>query len=329
MDFKDYYHILGLEPDADHKAIKTAYRKLARKYHPDVSKDDNAEQKFKEASEAYHVLKDPEKRAEYDQLRRYRQSGGGFVPPPGWQRATHGQTGAAGFNANAGTQGDFSGFSDFFDSLFGGRGAAPDAGFSRGGSGAGGARAGQDSEVELPLFLEDTLADTTKRIRLSLPEYDKQGRRLADKEKALNVTIPAGTGDNDRIRLKGQGAPGIGGGPPGDLFLRVRLVPHPLFDVDGQDLIITVPVAPWEAALGAKIQVPTLKGRISLTIPPGSQSGKRLRAKGKGLTGKNGTGDLYAVLKVVMPEPSTEAQNALWKQLAETSHFEPRADWER
>lgn len=323
MDFKDYYHILGLEPDADDKSIKAAYRKLARKYHPDVSKDDNAEQKFKEVSEAYHVLKAPEKRAEYDQLRRYQQSDGGFQPPPGWQSG-RGPTGSAG---SADAQSGFSDFSDFFENLFGGHGTASAGGFAWDGATTG-PRNGQDSEVELPLFLEDTVADTSKQLRLNIPDYDQQGRRLPDREKTLNVKIPAGTGDNERIRLKGQGAPGIGGGPPGDLFLRVRLVPHPLFDVDNRDLIVTVPVAPWEAALGAKIQVPTLTGRISLRIPSGSQSGKRLRVKGKGLTGKNGSGDLYAVLKVVMPDQITEEQTTLWAKLAESSSFKPRADWE-
>lgn len=325
MEFKDYYHILGLDPDADDKAIKAAYRKLARKYHPDVSSDDNAEEKFKEVSEAYHVLKDAEKRAEYDQLRRYRQSGGDFEPPPGWQNAA-GRGGAEGFTGGfTGDFGDQSDFSDFFESLFGGRGGA--RGFHRGGGH--GARAGQDLEVEMPLFLEDTLGETAKQIRLNVPQYDNQGRRLPDREKTLNVKIPAGTGDNERIRLKGQGAPGIGGGPAGDLFLRVRLVPHPLFDVDGQDLIVTVPVAPWEAALGAKIEVPTLNGRISLTVPSGSQTGKRLRIKGRGLTAKKHNGDLYAVLKVVMPDTVTNEQKDLWEKLAATSSFEPRADWER
>lgn len=333
MEFKDYYHILGLAPDADDKAIKTAYRKLARKYHPDVSSDDNAEQKFKEVAEAYHVLKDPEKRAEYDQLRRYRQSGGDFEPPPGWQSAA-GRGSAEGFGGGftggfSGDFGDQSDFSDFFESLFGGRGGARGFSWSSGGQG-GSARGGQDLEVEMPLFLEDTVAETAKQIRLNVPQYDERGRRLPDREKTLNVKIPAGTGDNERIRLKGQGAPGIGGGPAGDLFLRVRLVPHPLFDVDGRDLIVTVPVAPWEAALGGKIEVPTLTGRISLTIPADSQTGKRLRIKGRGLSAKGqNAGDLYAVLKVVMPPTATDEQKNLWKKLAASSGFDPRADWER
>ncbi|MEO1903645.1 MAG: DnaJ C-terminal domain-containing protein [Alcanivorax sp.] len=297
MEFKDYYGILGVEPDADDKAIKSAYRKLARQYHPDVSSDDDAERKFKEVSEAYHALKDPEKRAEYDRLRQYRQSGGGFEPPPGWQGF---RPGAGGGEARFEDEGAFS---DFFESIFGG-------GFGR----RAGPRPGRDLEVEMPLFLEDTVADTRKQIRVG--------------DRTLNVTIPAGTGDNERIRLKGQGTPGADGGEPGDLYLRVRLVPHPLFDVDGHDLIVTVPVAPWEAALGGKVSVPTLGGRISVTVPANSQNGRRLRLRGKGLSGKKGAGDLYAVLKVVMPDRNDERSQALWRQLAEHSGFDPRADWE-
>ncbi|ASK33976.1 DnaJ C-terminal domain-containing protein [Alloalcanivorax mobilis] len=316
MDFKDYYQILGVEPNADDKAVKAAYRRLARKYHPDVSKDDNAEARFKEVAEAYQVLKDSAKRAEYDQLRQYRASGhgtgGGFEPPPGWRPS-------AGGDAATG-HGDFS---DFFENLFG----AGAQGFSWN-AGAAGRHRGEDLEVELPLFLEDTVSDTSKQIRFALPQYDARGRRLADREKTLNVKIPAGTGDNERIRLKGQGAPGLDDAPAGDLYLRVRLVPHPLFDVDGHDLIITVPVAPWEAALGAKVDLPTLTGRLSLTVPAHSQSGRRLRLKGKGLPTKGGAGDLYAVLKVVMPEGGDESADALWRQLAEQADFNPRADWE-
>lgn len=314
MDFKDYYQILGLEPDADDKAIKAAYRKLARKYHPDVSQDDDAEQKFKDVSEAYHVLKDAEKRAEYDQLRRYGNGSGDFTPPPGWSPGE----GSAFYSTNYSGFDEQPDFSDFFDSLFGNRGAASQTGPRRGGN----------VESELALFLEDTVADSVRQIHLRVPQYDDHGRRLADKDKTLNVKVPAGTADGERIRLKGQGAPGVNGGPAGDLFLRIRLAPHPLFDVDGRDLIITVPVAPWEAALGARVRIPTLTGHISLTLPAGSQTGKRLRIKGKGLTGKNGGGDLYAVLKIVMPDSITDEQKALWQSLASSSTFDARANWE-
>jgi len=291
MEFKDYYKILGVPPEADDKEIKAAYRKLARKYHPDVNADADAESKFKEVAEAYKVLKDAEKRAEYDQLRQFRDARGGFQPPPGWR--------SAGAASGSGQEADFS---DFFESLFGG-------GFSR----RGGPRPGRDLEMDLPLFLEDTVADTRKPISV-------HGR-------TLNVTIPAGTADNERIRLKGKGEPGSDGAPSGDLYLRVRLVPHPVFDVEGHDLLVTVPVAPWEAALGAKLQVPTLSGRISLTLPAGSQTGRRLRVKGKGLAGKKTQGDLYAIIKIVMPERISDRDRELWRALAEQSDFDPRANW--
>lgn len=314
MEFKDYYQILGVESDADAKAIKTAYRRLARKYHPDVSEDKNAESKFKEMAEAYEVLSDPAKRAEYDQLRQYR-SGSKFTPPPDWE-SEH----------RAGSDSDFS---DFFSSIFGG-------GFRTGGfRGSRGSESsedffstrGRDVELELPLFLEETLEESSKQVNYQLPNYNEAGRQ-PDTRKTLNVKIPAGVRDGERIRLKGQGAPGFGGGPAGDLYLRIRLVPHPLFDVSGQDLNLTVPIAPWEAALGAKITIPTLSGKITLTVPANSQTGQRLRIKGRGLRRRDGQGDLYAVLKVTMPESGNEQTRELWQQLARSCQFDARKEWE-
>lgn len=319
MEFKDYYKILGVEPDADLKAIKTAYRKLARKYHPDVSEDKDAEKKFKDVAEAYAALKDPQKRAEYDELRKYGQHGQRFEPPPGWQ------------SAGAREQ-DFSDFSDFFESIFGG------GGFGAGGPAGGGRRThretrfsfrGQDIETELPIFLEDTLSDKSKTIAYHLPHYDKDGRRLADVKKTLNVKIPKGVTEGERIRLKGQGGPGMGDAPNGDLFLHIRLVPHPLFDVEGHNLIITVPIAPWEAILGTKVEVPTLSGKINLTVPPNSQTGQRLRIKGKGLPTRTGNGDLFAVFKIVAPEKTDADTKALWESLAQKSAFNPRKEWSK
>ncbi|MBM7061280.1 curved DNA-binding protein [Pseudomonas sp. UL073] len=314
MDFKDYYAVLDVAPDADDKTIKTAYRRLARKYHPDVSKESGAEDKFKEVAEAYEVLGDAQKRAEYDELRRYGgRQGQAFEPPPGWQ--SH----AGGFHGSA--HGEDADFSDFFESLFGA--AAREQGRSR-------ARRGRDLEVELPLFLEESQSGAAKPVTLQIPQFGDDGRRQADAQKTLNVKIPVGTGDGERIRLKGQGAPGVAGGPAGDLYLVIRLVPHPLFDVDGRDLLITVPLAPWEAALGAKVAVPTLDGRIQLSVPADSQSGQRLRIRGKGLADRQGGhGDLYAVLKVVMPPRSEAAARELWQQLAERAGFDPRASWSR
>jgi curved DNA-binding protein len=311
MDFKDYYKILGVDPTADEKAIKVAYRKLARKYHPDVSKEAGAEDKFKEASEAYEVLSTPDKRAEYDDLRKYGQQGRPFQAPPGWQS----RAGAGGFGADNGD------FSDFFSSIFGGR--AQQDGRTRNPG-----RRGQDVEMELAIFLEETLSAESKQVSFKVPQHNAAGQRMADITKTLNVKIPAGVADGERIRLKGQGAPGIAGGENGDLYLIIRLAPHPDFDVEGHDLIITVPVAPWEAALGAKVAVPTLTGRINLTIRPDSQNGQRLRVKGNGLLDKKGQrGDLLAQIKVVMPKSSDDATKELWKTLADRAAFDPRAQW--
>lgn len=312
MEFKDYYDILGVAPDADKPAIKKAYRRLARKYHPDVSTEHEAEKRFKEVAEAYEVLGDDQKRAEYDQLRRYGRKGEAFTPPPGWQ----------------GRQGGFSqadgDFSDFFSSIFGGFGHQQSRHGFEGGEDMFSTR-GRDVELDLPVFLEDTLKDESRTIEYNLPHYGESGR-LADIRKTLKVKVPRGVVEGERIRLKGQGAPGFGNGAAGDLYLRIKLVPHPLFDVNGSDLSLTLPVAPWEAALGARVTVPTLEGRISLTIAPNSQTGQRLRVKGKGLPGKQAPGDLFVVLKVVMPQTSGAGSEKLWRQLAEINPFDPRAD---
>lgn len=310
MEFKDYYAVLGVEPTADDKAIKTAYRKLARQYHPDVSKLANAEDKFKEVAEAYEVLHNTEKRAEYDELCEARRQEQSF-------RASRG----SGYEGAGQSNQDFS---DFFSSIFGAQGGRgfhaerPDSFTQK----------GRDVEIELPVFLEETLTDTVKPIEYLLPYHDERGH-VQDIKKSLKVKISAGVSDGERIRIKGQGAPGIGNAPSGDLYLHIRLVPHPLFDVEGHNLIITIPLAPWEAALGQKITVPTLTGKIQMTIQPNSQSGQRLRIKGKGLIGKNGIGDLFAVLKVVMPSHTDEAAKKLWSQLAETASFDARAEWSK
>jgi curved DNA-binding protein len=310
MDFKDYYKILGVPQDADSKAIKTAYRKLARKYHPDVNPEPGAEDKFKEVAEAYEVLKNTERRAEYDELRKYGgRSGQGFEPPPGWQSGRR----SAGAHAEQ-FDGDFS---DFFNSIFGGA--------------AGGTRQqhsgfrGQDAEIEMPVFLEETLTETSKLVEYRIPVVENG--QVTETKKSLKVKIPAGVVDGERIRLKGQAGPGQGNAPSGDLYLHIRVVPHPLFDVEGHNLVITVPVAPWEAALGAKVTVPTLSGKINLTIAPNSQTGQRLRIKGKGLVTRNGTGDLYALLKIVMPPSANDEIAALWQSLSEKTDFDPRAKW--
>ena len=319
MEFKDYYKVLGVEPGADDAAIKSAYRKLARKYHPDVSKEKDAEQQFKEVAEAYDVLKTAEKRAEYDELRQYAQQGRPFEPPPGWQSQNH-----AGGEGGFGQSGRD--YSDFFESIFGNASHAH-RGHTHGRSQG---RRGQDVEMEFPLLLEETLQEQAKQVALQIPQYSAEGQPLPPLSKTLSVKLPAGVGDGERIRLKGQGVPGIGGAPNGDLYLIIRLVPHPLFDVEAHNLILTVPLAPWEAALGCKVTVPTLSGKISLTIPANTQSGQRLRIKGKGLVNKaGGQGDLYVLFKIVIPAQADEASRALWAQLAEQAAFDPRTEWSK
>ena len=310
MDFKDYYQLLGVSEDSDSKDIKTAYRKLARKYHPDMNPDPGAEDKFKEVAEAYEVLKDAGRRAEYDELRQHgNRQGAGFEPPPNWQRS-------GGFSDADSTrfEGDFS---DFFNSMF--RGGGAEAGQQPRGS------RGQDAEIEMPIFLEETATETSKLVEYQIPVYENG--QVKDVKKSLKVKIPAGIVDGERVRLKGQGGYGQGDAPHGDLYLHIRLVPHPLFDVEGHNLVITVPLAPWEAALGAKVTVPTLTGKINLTIAPNSQAGARLRIKGKGMKTKTGTGDMFALLKVVVPASANDEVKDLWQSLSEKTEFDPRAQW--
>lgn len=314
MDFKDYYKILNVEPNADTKEIKTAYRKLARKYHPDVNAEEGAEDKFKEVAEAYEVLKDETRRAEFDELRTYRnRTGGGFQPPPGWRSARSGYQ-HEGENSQ--------GFSDFFNSIFGeGHGA----GFDPVGSRQYSTTRGQDAEIELPVFLEDSIIEKQRSVEYSISVNDNG--QVKQMKKHLNVKIPKGVRDGERIRLKGQGAPSYNGGTPGDLYLHIRLVPHPLFDVQGHNLMITVPLAPWEAALGTKITLPTLTGKINLTIARNTPAGKKLRIKGKGLQSESETGDLYAIIKIVMPDKTNPETERLWQELSDSAKFNPRADW--
>lgn len=307
MDFKDYYKVLGVQSDADAKDIKAAYRKLARQYHPDMNPDKGAEDKFKEIAEAYEVLKNETRRAEFDELRQYAsQSDKGFQPPPGWQSSS---------GSNGGSAQDFSDFSDFFNSVFGARQEAEQNRAAK----------GQDVEIELPTFLEDTIADNQRAVEYTVPM--RQNGQIKQIQKRLNVKIPKGVMDGERIRLKGQGIPSFTSGEAGDLYLHVRLVPHPLFDVQGHNLIITVPLAPWEAAMGTVITLPTLAGKISLTIPANTPAGKKLRIKGKGLPSKIGSGDLYAVVKIVMPTAANNESLRLWQELANSANFDPRAEW--
>lgn len=317
MDFKDYYDILGVDEKAEKADIKKAYRRLARKYHPDVSSEHDAEKQFKEVSEAWEVLGNDERRAEYDQLRKYGSKGGSFEPPPGWQGGN-----SAGFEFHEG--GDFS---EFFANIFGGGFGGGQRRSSRGFDSSEDfySARGQDVEIDMPVFLEDTLKDESKTIQYQLPKYDASGR-VEQVKKTLKVKIPKGVTNGERIRLKGQGGPGYGKGAAGDLYLRIKLVPHPNFDAVGHDLHLTLPIAPWEAALGAKITIPTLDGKISLSVKPGSQTGQRLRVKGHGLPTKTGRGDLFVILKVVMPEESDKDSDSLWQELRDKhGNFDPRS----
>ncbi|MCS5562757.1 DnaJ C-terminal domain-containing protein [Marinobacter sp.] len=319
MDFKDYYAALGVSESASPEDIKKAYRKLARKYHPDVSKEDKAADKFKDIGEAYEVLKDPEKRAEYDQIRKYgARTDGSFQPPPGWQSAS-------GFGGGGYTEADARQFSDFFEEIFGGGHRA--GGQGRGGFGGFGQSMrmrGEDVHARLALFLEEVFHGCEKQVSFTVHEPDKQGR-IRERQKTLNVKIPAGMREGQHLRLKGQGSPGFGGGEPGDLLLEIELAPHPVFTVEGRDVLVTVPIAPWEAALGASVTVPTVGAKVNVKVPKGSSSGRKLRLKGKGLPGKH-PGDQIVVLQIVMPEQHSKEAEVLYEQLAEAEkHFNPRS----
>lgn len=307
MEYKDYYKVLGVDRTADTDAIKRAYRKLARKYHPDVSKESDAEARFKEVQEAYEVLHDPEKRQAYDNLGNGWQSGQGFKPPPDWQhREFH-------FEDDVGA-GEFS---DFFEQLFG---------HSRRGHGGSFKRPGRDHHARLRISLEEAYRGGTRSLTLTNPEIDAQGH-VRQQQKEIKVQIPPGVLPGQHIRLRGQGETGIGGGPTGDLLLQVEYEPHRLFRAEGRDIHLELPVTPWEAALGAKVAVPTLGGKVNLTIPSGSQTGKRLRLKGRGLPGKS-AGDQIVTLSIMTPEPKTAAQRALYEQMREQMPLNPRAQME-
>lgn len=303
MQFRDYYEVMDLSRDATADEIKRAYRRLARKYHPDVSKEPDAEARFKEVGEAYEVLRDPEKRAAYDQLGSRWKDGEEFRPPPNWD--SHFQS-----EADAGA------FSEFFESLFGGaagpRGARQSAFRAR----------GSDRQAQVAVSVEEAFGGTTRALSLDQIEYDAGGRPNR-RTRQLNVKIPAGVTDGQQIRLAGQGEPGFGGGASGDLFLRIQIEPHRLYRVSGRDIELELPITPWEAALGDTVRVPTLSGKVDLKIPKGSNSGGRLRLKGRGLPGKP-PGDQHVVLKIVTPAAETPAQEELYRKMAEAMPMDPR-----
>ena len=318
MEFKDYYAVLGVDESASPEEIKKVYRKLARKYHPDVSKEEDADAQFKALGEAYEVLKDPEKRAEYDELRKYgAKSDGSFEPPPGWQSAS-------GFAGGGYTDADAGEFSDFFEQMFGaGRGGGFTGGFGGGGFRQSMKSRGEDVHARIALFLEEAFQGCEKQV--SFTAHEVEGGRLIPRQKTLKVKIPAGMREGQHIRLRGQGAPGIGGGEAGDLFIEIELAPHPHFTVEGQDIVLALPVSPWEAALGATVTVPTVGSRLNVKVPKGSTSGRKLRLKGRGLPGKS-PGDQIVILQVAMPEEHSVEAEQLYRQLAEAEKgFNPRS----
>ncbi|WP_295802317.1 DnaJ C-terminal domain-containing protein [uncultured Microbulbifer sp.] len=318
MEYKDYYQILGLKRDVAQDEIKRAYRKLARKYHPDVSKEEDAETHFKEVNEAYEVLKDPEKRAAYDQLGNQWNAGQDFRPPPDWDQGFE-------FHGGGYTEVDPEAFSDFFESLFG------HAGFSHGGFGghAHGARGGHrfhahgnNTYAKIAIEIEDSYHGATRQITLKHSELGADGKPRI-RERKLNVKIPKGVTEGQQIRLAGQGEPGVGEGKPGDLFLEIHFNPHGRYRVEGATVYLTLPLAPWEAALGAKIPLDTPGGRINLTIPPNSKTGGKLRLKGRGLPAKV-PGDLFVVLDIVAPPANTDAEKAAYQAFSKAFAFNPR-----
>jgi curved DNA-binding protein len=317
MEYKDYYKTLGVKKDASQADIKRSYRKLARKYHPDVSKEADAEVKFKEVGEAYEVLKDPEKREAYDQLGANWKSGQeGFQRPPDWEQNFD-------FGGGGYTQGNAQDYSSFFEDLFGGRGGSQH--YQSGSAGHGGFQSrGENVRARVMIDLEDALNGTSKSITLQMPEVNEQGQ-VVNKQRTLNVKIPKGIKEGQTIRLAKQGNPGMGGGERGDLLLEVAFNPHRLYTVDGKDIYLNVPVTPWEATLGAKIDVPTPDGKkVGMTVPPDSQQGRKLRLKGKGLPGKNG-GDLYVVLQVTLPPSSDSKVKELNEKMRDEIDFNPRS----
>lgn len=318
MRFKDYYDTLGVARDATQEDIKKAFRRLARKYHPDVSKEKDAEARMKDVNEAYAVLSDPEKRAAYDQVGRGYQPGQEFRPPPDWDAGFE-------FSGHAFSPHEAAQFSDFFAELFGGLGGGRSRGFhARGGD----FRAqGEDHHARILLDIEDAFSGATRQVSLRVPRVDAQGRVGLD-TRTLNVRIPRGVREGQVIRLAGQGATGMGGGPAGDLLLEVAFKPHPRYRAEGRDLHLALPVAPWEAALGAVVAVDLPGGPVKVRIPEGAQSGRQLRVRGKGIPGEP-PGDLLLDIRIVVPPADTPRTRELYETLARETAFDPRAPHER
>jgi curved DNA-binding protein len=316
VQFQDYYETLGIDRGASEEDIHRAYRKLARQYHPDISKTPDAEEKFKQATEAYEVLKDPEKRRRYDQLGRNWQAGQEFRPPPGFEEA----------EVRFGDAGDLGDFSDFFRTMFGDLGGFETGFGRRRPRGPTVRRRGSDQEAEIEITLEEAAHGARKTIELERLAPRANGS-VRPERLSYQVTVPPGVSEGSRIRLSGQGGQGSGGGEAGDLYLRIHLKPDPRFQVHGHDLQTTLDLSPWEAALGTQIEVPTLAGAARLTIPPGTQTGQTLRLRGKGLPRRRGgPGDLLVKVRIVVPKDLSPRERELFARLARESSFRPRAN---
>jgi curved DNA-binding protein len=320
MEYKDYYEVMGVKRDATQDEIKRVYRKLARKYHPDVSKEADAEAKFKELGEAYEVLKDPEKRAAYDQLGAQWKAGQDFHPPPNWDAGFE-------FRDFGEDRPDLGGFSDFFESLYGRAGRRPGAAGARSSRGAREFHIrGEDHHAKVIVDLEDSYKGASRSITLQVPQVDEQGR-VSTRPRTLNVRIPKGIRQGQQIRLAGQGGAGFGGGEAGDLYLEVEFNSRGHYRVEGADVYLDLPVAPWEAALGATVKVPTPDGPVDMKVPANSQAGKKLRLKGRGIPARQ-PGDLYVVLQIALPPADTPKRRQAYEQMKQDLAFNPRAGLE-
>jgi len=316
MQFRDYYAVLGVAPEASAEEIKRARRKLARKYHPDLSKEPDAVERMKEINEAYDVLSDVQKRAAYDRLRRggYR-AGQDFEPPPDWDEGF--EFSGADLDAAGGE------FSDFFETLFGGLGGGTASGAQRRRRGT----RGVDHHARIAIDLEDAFKGARRRVTLQVPEWDGAGR-VSVREHVVDVAIPKGVRSGQMLRLRGEGQAGAGDAPAGDLYLEVHVRPHRLFRLEDQDLFLDLPVTPWEAALGATVRVPTPAGAVEMRVPANSGNGRVLRLRGRGLPAAP-PGDLYVTLRVVLPDASAPKARELYETMARELAFDPRRDWER
>lgn len=351
VEFEDYYSILGVDRDASQEEIQKAYKKKAKKYHPDVTDDPEGEEMFKKVNEAYQVLKDPEKREKYDRLGQDWDKGQEVNPPPGWENVNVNFGGGGGEGPGfedifggggpggggqqrGGGAGGAGGFSDFFQAFFGGGmgGGARGGGRqqARGRRGGGRqqrrqrARKGRSQRAKLTVSLEDVYHSRERTVAIPVEQVTADGRRVQER-KTYTVKIPPGTTEGSKIRLAGEGQPGPGGGPPGDVLLEIQIADHPDFDVDAYDLYTELPITPWEAALGAKVPVPTVEGEARVSVPAGSKSGRKLRLRDKGLPDDSGgRGDLYAELSIAVPEDPTDRERELFEQLQEVSDFDPR-----